>query len=245
MNKNLIVATQTLYLEDMDEIERVRYKLALQTIEKTVKSGIPILIIDGDSPDYMIEEFIKRGAKMHGQKGKTYAGSVKQGFKAAYDEKIDHIVWTQIEKVSLIKDLEKIISPLGYSHLVIPSRNKKLRKESYPEPQFLLEEFTNIYWNLLTGKKWDITFGVMAMNRDISKLFIEYDESNGSKWECLQLPLIDALKKDIKFENVELDIIYPLEQKNLEMNNLRIYRKRMEQLNSVVCAWERYLKKDF
>mgnify|MGYP001602126564 FL=1 len=67
MNKNLIVATQTLYMEDMDEIERVRYKLALQTIEKTVKSGIPILIIDGDSPDYLIEEFIKRGEKMHGE----------------------------------------------------------------------------------------------------------------------------------------------------------------------------------
>jgi|SRR3989344_1801387 len=236
--QNAAIVTTTYYPENSGS-SKIRAGLALYLFEKACKSEYEVITIDGGSFSDFLDRAKALGAKIIPQKENGIGGARRQAFKEGYSTGKEIIIWTEPEKHDLIRSIPKIINPLlgKRADLVIPSRRAL---GSYPSAQQFIEPFCNLFWKELTGKEFDMWFGPRAMLRESALLFINYKSNYGDKWDNLHMPVMDAIKWGKKVIGLEIDYIHDKEQRDNEEHSLEFYKKRIEQLNNLLPAFEEY-----
>ncbi|MCX6741710.1 MAG: hypothetical protein NTX24_00850 [Candidatus Pacearchaeota archaeon] len=164
------VATTTFYRPG-NESDTHRAILAINTIRKARDLGQLIIVVDGGSPEEILRQFERYGARVIMQpKGTTMGYGRRQAIEAAYNTGREIIVWTEPEKVPYIPEISKTAAPIlvGLADFVVPRRRSL---ESYPTAQQFAEPLGNLCWEQITGKKLDVWFGPKTWRRDFSLSF--------------------------------------------------------------------------
>src|SRR5207302_3870 len=143
-----VIATSTLY-RSLDEI---RTRLAIRTIQNASNCGIPIVIVDGGSPEEVLCELKASGARniFHEKgMGKQRRLAFKEAGRLAGESGV--IVWMEPEKTDLIRELQTIAQPVydGRADIVIARRSLK-SLATYPPEQVISEQFGNLVTKYIT-----------------------------------------------------------------------------------------------
>jgi glycosyltransferase involved in cell wall biosynthesis len=242
--KKTVIATATLY-DSNSENDAVRSELAKQMLKKAARFGYEVVVVDGGSSADLVEGF-RRYARVFRQKAKGMGESRRQAFQHAYDTGKEIIIFTEPEKVSFIPKILKTVEPiaLGKADIVVPKR-KSLK--SYPAYQQYTEQATNIFWKELTGTDLDITFGPRAWNRKETSYFLRYKGEYGDSWDCIYIPVMDALADGRRIVSVDVDFTYPRAQREAEEHDLAFVKKRIDALSFIadfsLDHWKKLNKK--
>ncbi len=241
LGEKIIIATTTFY-NSSSESDKLRAGIAKRTFETAIRLGYQIIAVDGGSSQELIGEFEKIGVKVSKQIKRGIGNSRRQAFQEAYNSKKEIIIWTEPEKRSIIKEISKIIKPIieNKADIVIPKR-KSL--SSYPLEQQYAESLGNLFWKQLTGTDLDMWIGVRAFRRESCSYFLNYNGEYGDKWEILLIPVINAIYDKKKVTSIEINYQHPVEQTRLEEKDLNFFKKRIEQLTSLVGAIDSHWKK--
>ena len=248
-NNNVSVVTTTYYPDTSD----IRFNLAIELCKLAAKHNIHLIIVDG-SPDFpsIKEQFEAAGGNQHvrvfQQNEKRFVGkggSLKQAILMAtrwfqqndIDSKDAAIVFTEPEKVDLMNHINDITKPIfdGNAEVIIPTREGKLFKATYPIEQYHSESFGNLHFNLLANrhenfasKKLDWLFGPFAMNAKLASSWLEY---KGTSWDAQIIPYVRGVKSGWRIEQVEINFKHAPEMKQQEEGDEGFTRKRLHQLN--------------
>lgn len=224
------IATTTFYRN----IKETRFGLAMKTVCEAQRHEYPMVIVDGGSPDEVCRQFQKKGAHLfHQEKSSMGAGrrqAIAEAFKLAQTEVV---VWLEPEKFNLISYLNDIVRPIAQNRadLVVPGRKDM---SSYPREQEHAERLGNLIFYYLTRRKLDVWFGPRAMNRRAADYFLAYESDYGDKWDSIFIPLLRAIKNDLKVEGVIVNYIHPFLQTSEETGNWVFIDKRIKQLQNLI-----------
>ncbi|HLC88865.1 MAG TPA: hypothetical protein VJG49_02400 [Candidatus Nanoarchaeia archaeon] len=235
------IITTTWYNPD-SEVEVVRSRLALDMLRAAADLGYGVVVVDSGSSQEFVREIERYGVTVISEKHRTIGYGRRLALSEALKTDRRVIAWTEPEKVTYLPDLVKTVAPIlgDYADLVIPKRRSL---DSYPLFQQHLEIFGNLFWRELTGTDLDMWFGPRTWHRDISHYFLDYDGEYGDKWDCIYIPVLDAVIDQKRVLGVEVDYVNPAEQTAVEEHNLGYYKKRLEQLDnltkSLAAHWEK------
>ncbi|MDQ3239067.1 MAG: glycosyltransferase [bacterium] len=241
ISENTVIATCTLYnLETSSDI--CRAELALRMIKSAVDKGFEVIVVDASPGEELRHEFAKNGAKVFAQSKSGMGNSRRQALKECYETKKPFIAFVDPEKVEYIPSLHRSIEPLalGVGSMIIPRRKSM---ETYPTSQQLSEPFINAFWKDLTSTSFDITFGVRSWKRELTSYFLNYKGEYGDKWDCMYIPILDALHDNQKIVEVTIDYDHPKDQTDIEEHDLGFYWKRLHQADNIMGALERHWQK--
>ena len=267
MFKNVAIVLITRYPkwrrgeQNINNTDKVRGDLALKTIKESLKLGCNVVLADyGSSKSFKkaLSKF-KSLIKTHRRSSKRSVGRRLAIKKAVKIPGVKAIVLTEAEKVSLITDcLKEIVSPIinGTTDIVIPKRNEKLFKETYPNYMYESEIEGNETFNeelkshklINPHESFDMFFGPRVFKNDKKILAIfmkEYifkvDHLAFPKWyfDAEELsntnffPAVAALRKGYKVISVEVPFKYPHIQKlNEEGKNRHFFedKRKMQRI---------------
>ncbi len=241
--EKVIVATSTLYRED-NVTDKIRAKLALKTIKKARKDGYEIIVVDTGNWIELRKRFEKSGAIVIEDKSETMGASRREAFREACNRNADIIIWMEPEKHDFIRSIKECVKPIieNKADIVIPKRKSV---KSYPLAQQLIEPFANLFWKELTKSDLDMWFGVRIFRREVSHYFLEYRGEYGDKWDSLFIPIINALAKKKKIVSIEINYKHDKSQTKDEEHSIDFYKKRVEQLNTLLITCEGHWRKVF
>lgn len=271
--KSVAIVISTFYprwyygsLRSIAHTDKIRGDLAIELIESAKKLGYQIVVVDGHSSKSFrhklarIEEVkvvIRR--KIRRSPGK------REGFKIA--SKIDGvkvIVLTDPEKVSFVHHcIPSSVAPIleGKADIIIPKREPRRFKSSYPSFQFDSEtEGNQIYNEYLRvhglrpskSEDLDLLFGprIFANDPKVLSLFmrkfsfavggITFPRNYFDPEELANaafFPIILALKKKLRVESIEVPFTYPeLQKENEEIGNSAVFleKRRRQRLSLLV-----------
>lgn len=252
-------------LRSIKHTDKIRGDLALEFMSKAGKLGYRVVVADSQSPKTFRKELLKINdiilIKRRSQKrspGKRRAIQV-----ASKLEGVKVIILTEAEKVSLMsKGTSLIVKPIleNKAEIVVPSREPELFKSTYPKYMYESELEGNRLYNeqlrtqgLLKEKEsLDMFFGPKAFCNEprILRLFMKqfifrigrisftheyFDPEELSNTTFF--PIVDALKKKIRVQNVEIPFSYPTLQKDNEETGQRelfIAKRRVQRLGLLV-----------
>lgn len=246
------IATYTYYpnwyrgkLRSIEHTDKVRGDLALSMISEARRRGYQIVIADWKSSENFKQELSKiNGAIIIRRRSPRRSPSKRQAIRKARSVPgIKVIIPTEPEKVSLVKDcIPHIANPIleGKTDIVIPKRNDKLFKKTYPAYQYTSEVEGNRTYNKelrshkLIGiheQDFDMFFGPRAFSNtqrvvslflkryrigvkhiSFPKWYFEEEELSNTNF----FPIIEALKLGLKVKSVEVPFKYPETQKKNE-----------------------------
>ena len=181
----VVVATTTFY----KNTEELRFRLACDMVKAAVANGHRVVIVDA-SPDPTIASRLREiGALVLPQLHKGMGPGRREAFFHATElagvNSIEHIVWTEPEKVDLVRFMNQIVEPINAvsSPIVIPKRSE-VAWSSWPAFQLESEMRANtVYNNAFGGENFDPMFGPVAFHVDVAEAFIraychpmDYDE---------------------------------------------------------------------
>ncbi|MEK6825665.1 MAG: hypothetical protein AABY00_02675 [Nanoarchaeota archaeon] len=240
--KEKIVITTTTYYPSENETDRVRARLATETMRKAGNEKYLFIAVDGGSLPSRIEEWKALGVQVIPQKEKGMGNSRREAFQAAFDTRKEVIIWMEPEKHDFIRSIPQVTEPLleGKVDLVIPRRRSL---SSLPLAQQYIEPFANLFWKTLTHTDFDIWFGIRAMRREIVPYFSKYGSVYADTWDILVMPLMDMLYKGAHIGSVSIDYEHDASQTRDEENSLAFFKKRVEQLNALTLPLEEYWTK--
>jgi len=249
----------------INNTDKVRGDLALKTIEEALKLGCSVILADyGSSKSFKKELRKLQGLVLTHRRSLKRSKGRRLAIKTAVKiPGIEAIVLTEAEKVSLITDcLPKIVEPLLHNRakVVIPKRNEKLFKETYPNYMHESEIEGNETFNeelkshklINPNESFDMFFGPRVFKNDkkITSLFLkEYtfkvDHLAFPKWyfdaEDLSntnfFPAVSALRKGYKVVSVEVPFKYPHIQKlNEEGKNRHFFedKRKMQRVSITI-----------
>lgn len=232
------IATSTLYNPDL-ESDQYRGGLAKETVRKAVDLGYEIIVVDGGSPDELLKEFERFGAKVQINESGVVGVSRRQAIREACNTRRKIIAWTEPEKISYIPEITKTARPIveDYADLVVPKR-KSL--ESYPTAQQYAEPLGNAFWKGLTGIDLDVWFGPRTWRRELSDYFTSYDGRYGDLGDSVFIPLLDIIHSGHRIIGIEVEYTHPQKQTEIEENCLAFHRKRIAQLYHLTDALEKH-----
>lgn len=239
--EDVIIFTSTYYPSD-SSTDKIRAELALLTLKKSKDEGYDMIFVDGGSKESFLSDIKNKGGILIKQSEKGLGNARRQGFREAYSKNKKIILWTEPEKHDLIKSIPLIAKPLWERKvdLIVPKRKSM---ESYPLAQQLLEPFANLFWKELTGTDLDIWVGARALRREVASYFINYFSEYDDKWDLLNMPLIDMIKDKRIIKSVEIDYEYDFRQTEDEEHNLEMFKKRIEQLSTLINIEDYWKKK--
>lgn len=253
-------------LRSISHIDKIRGDIALKFIQKAISLNYQVVVVDGRSSKSFRKEIskYKKVVKILKRKVPESSPAKRQAFKAASKLiSVKAIIACEPEKVSLIDSAQIIAQPIlnNEVEIVIPKRNEKLFKESYPDYMYESEtEGNKIYneqlksHNILpkNSSDFDMFFGprAFANNKKNLKLFTEkfLEEQNIDKSSLkyfdpekysntLYFPIIIALKNKLKVKSIEIPFIYPKSQKENEEKGAReffIEKRRVQKLGTLL-----------
>lgn len=252
------------------EIDKVRGDLALKMLSSARSKGFQIIVVDGTDNKEFREALIRIGVHPLAESQKGMSASRQQAFKEASKlEKIQVICWVEPEKVSIVTDcLPTAVFPIleGTTDAIVPRRNRKLFKKTYPDYQFRFEQESNRIWNDLLKKyglrsnddpELDVWFGPKFFRNDAQIVSCFTDQysfkadpnSNLNKtiqpelWaNAVFFPVISALHKGYRVMDLEVPYKHPKEQTNAEQDNEEIRKKRKFQQKNIILASEFFIR---
>lgn len=266
--KQTVLATTTMYPSKggvMTKENELRAKLALRTMKAAQQIGYKIIVVDSGSDTGWREEIKNTGATLieedlHFIPGThTMGRSRRQAFIAAGNTHHKIIGWLEPEKhpYILAADGHSPAAAAAYpvfgneADIVIPRRLDELA--SYPLQQRHEELTTNLtITNLLQDSTQckipylDWSMGPRMMNRTGLDYFINYDGKiagdNHDRWECLYVPVFQALFDNKKIVGVPVHYIHPEEQTKFESSDASYDLKRIEQLATLASATHKFIQ---
>lgn len=252
--KNIAFAAITFYpkwhkgeVRSIADTDKIRGDLALEFIRKATDKKFRVVIVDGKSSKSFKTELKKfPNIRFTGRNGFKRSPAKRKAFKIASklpDVKV--IIATEAEKVSIIDSALNIAKPIieDKADIVIPRRNEKLFKETFPDYMFESEtEGNRLYISQLENHgikvpdNLDLFFGprAFANNPKVLNLFYKKsfpeltDEKNLKQYfdpeeyaNAQFFPVVYALKKGFKVADVEIPFKYPETQKANETQGAR------------------------
>ncbi|MDP3987638.1 MAG: hypothetical protein Q8P80_00655 [Candidatus Levybacteria bacterium] len=237
-------------LKSIKHTDKVRGDLALNLIQSAKDAGYQIIVCDGKSS----KSFIRAAKAIPGTKfiqrrtQKRSPGRRKVIKAASKIPNVEVIVLTEPEKLSFVKDcIFFVVKSIfeGKADIVIPKRDERLFKETYPAYQYESEvEGNSLYnenllaYNLISPDDldFDMFFGPRVFRND-PKILSLFMKKYKMKMENLSLPLeycdleeisdalffpvILALQKKFKVKSVEVPFSYPALQKENEEKGIK------------------------
>lgn len=224
--------------------DKVRGDLALDFIKLAKDKGCQMVVVDGKSSADFQQELVNiPSINILRRKSLRRSPSKRQAIKfAASLPGIKIIITTEAEKVSLITDcLDLIVKPLlgDEADIIIPNRDEKLFKQTYPgymyeselEGNDLYNEYLKSHGLLEEDQFLDMFFGPRSFRNDpkVIRLFMKrfkislggftlpreyFDPEELS--DTSFFPVVQALKKGLRVMAVEVPFKYPSLQKENE-----------------------------
>lgn len=265
--KNYVsLATATFYPSwPIDEVDKVRGDLAIETTSEIKKNGFSLFISDGGSSDEFLSKISGSGCNVYKQKNRGLSASRRQALtQARLKKNTQAICLFELEKVSFIKDcFIQSVQPIleNKADLVVPKRDEKSFL-SYPDYQSLSEKLLNSHLTSMiinalkkngkpiSPKIFDIDFlfgpKVILNKPHILDLFmdkyISKNLSDEKKFQCeiwanaLFFPLIVALYKGLRVVSIPVSYLHPTSQTLLESNHPLFIRKREYQFKTLLAS---------
>jgi len=252
-------------LRSINHTDKIRGDLALEFMAKARKEGYTVIVVDGMST----KTFLKTVREISGvilKRRKSYKRSPARrlGYQVASKiPDINVIVYSEAEKINMIDLIPEIVHPLlqNEADIVIPKREEKAFKESYPNFQYLSEEegnkLYNEYMHLHHGQAvkeyYDMFFGPRAFRNDpkILRLFYQrymfrlgdhvFDEQYFDPEQlsnAIFFPIVLALKRGFRVKSVEVSFRYPKLQKENEEKGNRVYFEEKRQMQRLALLVE-------
>lgn len=267
---SVAIATNTYYpnwykgdLKKIADTDKIRGDLALLFFQFAAEQGIATVVIDGESSQ-AFREALAKIKPLHISFDKMQKRSVarrKAISMCAGFSGIEVIVLTEAEKVSFIKDcLIHSVAPIlqNNADIVIPKRDDKLFRDSYPTFQYESEQEANfLIQNLFVSHDmispnvaWDTIFGPRVFRNDEKTIacFMQQYESLLHANELglaipkeyfdpeeiagtMFFPFILAHQKKLSIYSVNVPFLYPrLQKENEEHLNMEVFlQKRRDQ----------------
>lgn len=253
-------------LKSIKHTDKIRGDLAIEFSREARKRGYHVILVDGKSTNTFKKEITKiEGVRLVKRRARKRSPNKRQAITLASQiPGVKVIIQTEAEKVSVITDcLEQMVKPLlfGDIDIVIPKREAKLFKESYPSYMYESEVEGNKVYNeglraygLLGSDQEDLDlfFGPRAYRNDPKILqllhkryhintnnlsfpstYFDLEELSNAQF----FPFIIALKKKMKVLSVEVPFVYPKIQKENEEKGayeLFIEKRKAQRLSLIV-----------
>jgi len=213
---------------------------------KTVKNArefcIPILVVDGGSPEGFLEEIRDHGATVlsevdhpRGAMGPGRRQAIAGGFRIT-DGRIS--CYIEPEKYDMVRYVEMCYAPiLGDSaDLNVPRRYSWI---TYPKAQQLAEPLGNLHFRQVTGLDYDMWFGPRFFNAAAGKFFLEYNDEHGGAWDPTCVPVIRAAAAGLRVAATKVDYVNSPEQTAEEEQSASWTKRRAAQLANLMEAHEK------
>lgn len=244
--------------------DKIRGDLFLKMVQSVIKKGFQLVIVDSSNNSSLTKKLNELEIAPFSEKQKGMSLSRQQAFREASKlEGIKVIVWTEPEKVSMIKDCLPLAAlPIlsEEADIVVPQRNSH-GFSSLPNYQAASEMLANQNFNkmlLKFAKEYkdlfpknipilDIFFGVKLFKNTPELLDIfttKYTIKNLSPKEekmnpdlynnALNFPIIKALNEGYIVKSVSIPYLHPIEQKEFEKDNPEFVSKRKNQFYGIL-----------
>src|SRR3989344_5135648 len=224
-------------LRSIKHTDKIRGDLAIEFTTKATKLSHKVVIVDGkSSKSFKKTVSTNPNVIIKNRRTQKRSPAKRQAFKIASSlENIKVIFATEPEKVDILDNIEKIITPIleNKADIVIPKRDDNLFQTSYPKYQYESEvEGNKLYNEYLRANQLlrqsdsdlDMFFGPRAFLNDkkILSLFMKKFKIKVKKFEIESelfdpeelsnasfFPIVTALKKKLKVVSVEIPFTYP------------------------------------
>lgn len=251
-------------LKSIKHTDKIRGDLSLELLQQAVARGCRVICVDGNSnKTYKAALQEVPGLVLIKRKSAGRGESKRRGLKEASKiPGVKAIVLTEPEKVSLITDcLDELVRPILFDGVavVVPQRNEKRFKQFYPSYMYQSEiEGNNIYNQALRTNgiikenmpDLDFFFGprVLSNEKKIVSVFMRryhfigksplstlYDPDSYSN--VLFFSVINALKRKMNVQSVEVPFVYPQLQKENENSGPKdvfILKRNMQRVSILI-----------
>lgn len=261
------IATTTFYPSKdgiMAKDVRLRAGLALKMLKA---AKCPVVVVDGGSDAGWRREAASYGAKLVDEirgKNHTMGKGRRQALAEAGNLNKEIVCWIEPEKYPFLQTSFTYCAWQVYDHdadILVPRRQDELK--SYPLQQRLEELTGNLtVMELLRGyliknglsvdesekrvPYLDQWIGPRIMNRKGLEYFLNYNGKIGDavhdRWESIFVPLWQAmLDGKLKVRGTAVDYVHPKEQTELESSSPEYSLKRIQQLNAIVDAANKFV----
>lgn len=230
-------------IRSISHTDKIRGDLALEFIKKSTYLGYQLVVVDGKSSKSFRKDLSKLpNITIIKRKGKKRSPAKRQAFLMASKlTGVKVIIATEPEKVSLVDNVAKLANPIlrGEADIVVPKREANLFKETYPyylyeseiEGNRLFNEQLKLYKLLPEKEDPDLYFGPRVFRNKPAilsvfnkKFFFQIDSEifpkeyfDSEEYANTQFfPIVLALKKGFKIQNIEIPFSYPKLQKENE-----------------------------
>ena len=230
--------------------EELRFRLACELVQKARAAGQVVVIVDGSpNPGNIRARLSELGALVFPQLHQGIGPSRREAFfhatEVARAKGADIVLWTEPEKVDLIRSVPQIVAPIeqGEADIVIPRRSAA-SWETWPSFQRETEEEANRRYNEIVGTDdHDPMFGPVAFTVNYADYFVLSDRVPEVPDTYIQhyAPIIAASDAAAVVKSVEVDMTYPPEQRAEEEGSLsdEMKKKRLWQRDTLVAAYEK------
>lgn len=271
--RSIAIVTTTSYpkwyrgkLRSVKDTNKIRGDLAIEFAKSASKNGYQLVVADWQSPRTFRKELSsfsnlilirRRSPKRSPSKRQALSKATKfPGVRA--------IIISEPEKTSLVKEsVPLIVTPIlnGEADIVVPKRDDKLFKETYPPYQYESEVEGNRTYNEelrshklinISDNDFDMFFGPRAFSNDrkIVSLFMRryrfsiahasfpswyFDAEELSNTNFF--PIVSALRKGLKVKSIEIPFSYPKIQKENEeigQKNLFFEKRKAQRIGLIV-----------
>lgn len=250
-------------LKDISHIDKVRGDLALKFIQKASSLKYNVVIAE----NFSSKSFRRR---LHGFKRITVikrrsnkrSPAKRQVFqKASKIPGVKVIIATEPEKISLINFIKDIAMPIleNKADIVIPKREKKLFRRTYPDYMYESEIKANKIYNRKLkeqnilhkeSRNLDWFFGPRVFKNDpkILSLFfkilpVKFQSSSENNHldeysNTMFFPIVNALKKKYRVKSIEISFLYPQLQNKNESIGVREFFIQKRETQRIICLKE-------
>lgn len=234
-------------IRSLADTDKIRGDLALEFLKKATDLGYQVVVVDGKSSKSFRRELKKfPNVRSTGRNGFKRSPAKRRAFKIASQlPDIKVIIATEAEKISLIDCVPEIIKPIleGKADIVIPGREDKLFKETYPDYMYKSEvEGNKLYLDKLSeygfkvDPNLDLFFGPRAFSNSpktlglfLKKSFsgLNSKQSDNQYFDPEEyanaqfFPIVYAYQKKLRVMPVEVPFVYPKIQKDNEMRGAK------------------------
>ena len=247
----VVIATTTFYKE-----RSLRFELACETIRKAREAGYEIVVVEGSKDDPSIAEtFSKLGAHVYPETLPGMGPSRRLAFFYAYHlirmslnlKLMEVIIWMEPEKVNFVRHILLMLEKLRETDCDIAiMKRSEASWQTYPDFQRKSEQLTNTAYEEHTGRiGYDPMSGPVAFV--ISKMKIQPELLLFFNPKMYDLPdtyiqhYLPLFVSEDRVISVEVDFLYPLEQKREEerTENETIRKKRQWQMETLIEAYKK------
>lgn len=249
-----VIVTTTFY----KSVDELRFRLACDMVKAAVADDHIVVVVDGSPIPEVAETLKSLGANVFPQLHNGMGAGRREAFFHAVEigekEGVYHFLWTEPEKVDLIRFVGTIMLCLDETGamIVIPKRSE-IAWSSWPTFQRESEEKANEVYNEVFGSEgFDPMFGPVAFHIHASVVFIRaycpptaYENMVPDTYIQHYAPILLAgVDREVTIAYVTIDMQYPSEQRAEEEGsaNKAILEKRKMQLETLTNAYRALAK---